>query len=257
MKPLQRAWVQHLCWIALLALVWQCVYWSGTVSPLLLPGIPEVLRELGKALVNGRLAEQIAFSLGVILAGIAIALAGALLLSALALRYRAVASLADTLCMLAHPLPAVALLPLIIVWFGVGMRAIVVIIVHSVLWPLVVNMLGGFRAVRKIHIDTGKSLGLNPVKMLAYIYIPAGAAQIFAGVKIGWARAWRALISAEMIFGAVGGSGGIGWYMFQSRVLMNTPGLYAGIITVVVIGIGMELLFGLMERKTFVRWGER
>lgn len=87
-------------------------------------------------------------------------------------------------------------------------------------------------------------------EILFEIMLPSSMGYIISGVKIGWARAWRAFISAEMVFGSVGGKGGIGWYIFNQRTFMDTAGLFAGIILVIVIGILVEnVLFAAMEKK--------
>ena len=251
-KPLAR----HLCWISLLLLFWQGIYTSGIISPLLLPSLSDVFASLFDSIINGVLISQILFSLGIILCGLLAALILALSFSALASRSKVMSSLTDTLSMLAHPLPAVAVLPLVIVWFGVGTKAIIIIVIHSVLWPLLVNLSASFRGVRSIYIATGRSLSFGSLRLLLYVYIPASVSALLSGIRIGWARAWRALISAEMIFGAIGGSGGIGWAMFKSRVMMDTPGLFSGILVVIIIGIAMETFLNLIERKTLLRWGK-
>ena len=79
---------------------------------------------------------------------------------------------------------------------------------------------------------------------------------LLSGVKIAFARSWRALIGAEMVFGAMGTTGGIGWYIFKQRTFMNTSGLFAGILTVILVGILVEsALFRLIEKKTIEKWG--
>lgn len=250
----QNGTLQRALWILALAALWQCAYWCGAVSPLLLPSVPTVISTLVHALLRGKLLVQVLFSIGIILLGLMIALLIAHLLAALALRFKLFFSLADTLCMLAHPLPAIAMLPIIIVYFGVGAGAITAILVHSVLWPILVNLMAGFKNTPAIYVETGRTLKLNPIQMLLLLYIPASAPYLISGVKIGWARAWRALISAEMIFGAVSESGGIGWYIFKSRVMMDTPAMYAGVIAVICIGVLAESLLRILEKKTLGRW---
>ena len=81
-------------------------------------------------------------------------------------------------------------------------------------------------------------------------------AYLISGLKIGWARGWRAFISAEMVFGAVGEKGGIGWYILTQRTFMNTAGLFAGIILVIIVGMLVEdVLFGAIEKHTLEKWG--
>jgi len=246
---------QRLGWICLLLLIWQGVVWSKRISPLLLPAPWQVWKAFIRQLLDGDLAAQIGFSLTIILRGTALAVAISLAVALLSLYSRVFASLADTLCALAHPLPAIALLPLIIVWFGVGYRAVVAIIVHSTLWPMLLNLTAGLKSTPPVYVECGKSLCSSPLWMLCHVYLPSSLSSFLAGLKIGWARAWRALISAEMIFGAVASSGGIGWFLFQNRVMMDTPGLFAGILVVAVIGMLVEEFLLLVERRTVIRWG--
>ncbi|MGI6404738.1 MAG: ABC transporter permease [Oscillospiraceae bacterium] len=254
-KLFQNRLVQRLVWICLLLLIWQGGVWSKRVSPLLLPAPWQVWNALVTQLLDGDLASQIGFSLTIILRGTTIAVALSLAIALLCLYSRVFASLADTLCALAHPLPAIALLPLIIVWFGVGYRAVVAIIVHSTLWPMLLNLIAGLKSTPPVYVECGKSLCSSPLWMLCNVYLPSSLSSFLAGLKIGWARAWRALISAEMIFGAVASSGGVGWFLFQNRVMMDTAGLFAGIFVVAIIGMLVEELLLWVERKTVIRWG--
>ncbi|MEA5014816.1 MAG: ABC transporter permease subunit [Candidatus Limiplasma sp.] len=253
---LGRQWAQRLGWVGLFLLIWQGAAASGAVSPLLLPPLEAVGAELVHALQSGHLLEQIGFSLLLLTEGLLLAALFALVLAYGALHSKILRSLTDALCMLAHPLPAIALLPLIIVWFGIGAQAILVIIIHSALWPLLLNLLAGFGTVPRVYVESGKSLSMGPLRLLWGVYLPASAPHLLSGAKTAWARAWRALISAEMLFGAVGAYGGIGWYLFKSRVLMNTPGLYAGILVVILTGMGVEGMLEWAERRSVRRWGE-
>ena len=85
--------------------------------------------------------------------------------------------------------------------------------------------------------------------------LPASIPQIISGLKIAWARAWRALISAEMLFGITSGKGGLGWYIYDRRIFMDTPGMYAGLMVLVLIGLIFEsLIFNGLEKMTSRRW---
>jgi NitT/TauT family transport system permease protein len=99
-------------------------------------------------------------------------------------------------------------------------------------------------------MDLGKNLSMSDWKVLFEIKLPASMGYIISGMKIGWARGWRAFISAEMVFGSIGGKGGIGWYIFNQRNFMDTPGIFAGILVVIIIGIIVENgIFGWLEKK--------
>jgi NitT/TauT family transport system permease protein len=91
---------------------------------------------------------------------------------------------------------------------------------------------------------------------MLHVVLPAVFPSFLTGVRTGWARSWRALIAAEMVFGAAGFFGGIGWYIFERRVYMDTAGLYAGLALVMAAGVLFDaLLFGSLERFTDRRWG--
>ena len=240
----------------LLLLVWELWVKLSHVSPMLFPSVEDVTVTLWEDLFHGSLLAQTLSSLGLIGLGLVIALVLAFFLSLMSLRSSFLRSLTDTLTAIAHPLPGLALLPLIIMWFGTGTKAILAIIIHSALWPMILNLTAGFSSVPEIYIDTGRNYSMSSFSITLEIMVRACLGYLLSGVKIGWARAWRALISAEMVFGAVGSKGGIGWYLLNQRTFMDTSGLFAGIILVILIGIFVEdVVFGAIESRTLKKWG--
>lgn len=246
----------RLFWMLVLLLIWEGGVRLTGVSPLLFPSVGEVMRVLVDSALHGDLVWQAGFSLWIIFLGMVIGLGLGFVLALLSMRFPVAGDLIDTISAIAHPLPGIAVLPLIILWFGTGTGAILAIIVHSCLWPMLLNLTAGFRSAPPIYTDVGRNLSMSSFAVTTEILIPASFPLLLSGVKIGWARAWRALISAEMVFGAIGSKGGIGWYIFKQRTFMNTAGLFAGILVVIVIGMLVEdLLFGKIERQTAEKWG--
>jgi NitT/TauT family transport system permease protein len=161
-----------------------------------------------------------------------------------------------TLTSMFNPLPAIALLPLSLLWFGLGKGSLIFVIVHSVLWPLALNTYSGFLSVSPTLRMAGRNYGLQGWRYVIHILVPAALPSILSGLKIAWAFAWRTLIAAELVFGSSGGEGGLGWYIFQNRNELYTDRVFAGLIAVVVIGLLVEnLLFSALERVTVRRWG--
>ena len=88
------------------------------------------------------------------------------------------------------------------------------------------------------------------------ILVPAALPSILSGLKVAWAFAWRTLIAAELVFGASSGKGGLGWYIFQNRNELYTDKVFAGLLTVIAIGLLVETLgFHTLERLTVRKWG--
>ena len=248
--------IKKLFWILLMLAAWQIIALSGSVSPLLFPSLGMIFRAMLRAIANGEILVQTLFSIVIILEGLLIGAMIALMLAVASRISETLRSLVETLITVAHPLPGIALLPIIILWLGTGRVSILFIIVHSVLWPLLLNLMAGFKATPLAYSDVGKNMGLNRLMLFKDIYLPASMPYLLSGLKIAWARAWRALISAEMIFGAVGGKGGLGWYIFKQRVFMDTPGMFAALAIIMLIGILVEeVFFEGLEALTLRRWG--
>jgi len=253
----RRRWLGHLLFMLGVLAVWELTARLSGVSPLLLPPVSEVAGSLWSDLGSGVLSRRIGFSLLIIFEGLALGIFGALLLSAVVWTSGGRgARIVDSAVAFLHPLPGIALLPLVIIWAGTGRTAVLLIIVHSVIWPLTTNLTGGIRAVPEHLYDVSRNYRLGPLQTMAHLILPSTLPYLIAGLRIGWARAWRALIAAEMVFGAAGGGGGLGWYLFQQRVFMDTGGLFAGILLIMVIGVLCEeLLFESLERATVRKWG--
>lgn len=248
--------INKLVWILILLVVWQAVTVSGIVSPLIFPSLGMIFKAMVSSIMAGELLQQTVFSIIIIFEGLIIGALLALIFAIASRTSETLNSLVETLITLAHPLPGIALLPIIILWLGTGRSSIIFIIVHSVLWPLLLNLITGFKTTPKVYSDVGRNIGLKGLMLFKDIYIPASLPYLLSGFKIAWARAWRALISAEMVFGAVGGKGGLGWYIFKQRVFMDTAGMFAALFLIILIGILVEeVFFNKVEALTIRRWG--
>lgn len=255
-KFIHNKYILRLLWIIILAIIWQSVALSKVFNPTSFPRLEIILSSLMQDIIKGDIISQTFYSLSLIFRGLALGLTIAIILSGLSMVSKIFEGLVETLVSIAHPLPGIALLPLVILWMGVGEGAIIFVIIHSVIWPLIINLLSGFRTIPKIYKQIGKNYGLNTIGIIRYILVPASLPYFITGLKIGWARAWRAVISAEMVFGAAGGTGGIGWSIFKKRVFMDTPGLFGGLLVIILIGILAEdVLFDRLEKVTIRKWG--
>jgi NitT/TauT family transport system permease protein len=239
-----------------LLLVWEAWTRLYGVSPLLFPPASTVLTAFGRSLANGEIPGFAFQSLKILLTGMALGGIIALVLTTLAVTSRLGGDLLQTLTSMFNPLPAIALMPLALLWFGLGTDSLVFVIVHSVLWPMALNTYAGFVAVPVTLRRVGQNFGLTGWRFVAGILLPAAFPYILSGVKIGWAFAWRTIIAAEMVFGVAGAQGGLGWFIYQNRFEMNTDLVFAGLLTVIVIGLLVEnVVFRWLERRTVLRWG--
>ncbi len=255
----ERAWdngaVRKIAIILALALIWEA-YGRWTDNVLLFPTLGETLAALVDNIRSGVLPLRAWASLKVLVMGYAagIVLGGALTVAAISTRLGS--DFLETMTAMLSPLPAIALLPLALLWFGLGNGSLVFILIHSVLWPVALNTHSGFRAVSQTLRMVGRNYGLKGFAFIRKILIPAAFPSILAGLKIGWAFAWRTLVAAELVFGVSSGQGGLGWFIFENRNLLEIPSVFAGLLAVILIGLLVEnLIFRTIERRTVLRWG--
>jgi len=113
----------------------------------------------------------------------------------------------------------------------------------------------GFRSVPETLRMSGRNVGLKGVRYVGLILIPVAFPSILAGLKIGWAFAWRTLVAAELVFGVSARSGGIGWYIFQARNDLDTATVFSGLLAVILIGLVVEsVIFRAIEARTVNLW---
>jgi NitT/TauT family transport system permease protein len=251
----QQAWVRKLCILVLLALIWELAARIQD-NDLLLPSFVDTTRAFVDGLLSGELLEKVWISLKVLIKGYLIGIVLAFVLTTLAVSTQFGRDLLSTLTSMLNPLPAIALLPLALLWFGLGENSLIFVLVHSVLWALALNTYAGFLGVSETLRMGGRNYGLRGLRYVLLILVPAALPSILAGLKIGWAFAWRTLIAAELVFGASSGRGGLGWYIFQNRNELYTDKVFAGLAAVILIGLVVEnLVFDSIERVTVKRWG--
>ncbi len=249
------ALVRRLLVIAALAALWQG-YAVHAANPLLFPSLTETVAALVENLRSGELPLRVAVSLEVLVTGYALGVALAALLTALATSCRLGASLLETLTAMLNPLPSIALLPLALLWFGIGEGSLLFVLLHAVTWVVATNTYSGFRGVSHTQRMVGRNYGLGLLRFIAQILVPAAFPSILAGLKTGWAFAWRTLVAAELIFGTSSGTGGLGWFIFENKNDLQIANVFAGLLTVILIGLLVDsLLFRTVERLTVQRWG--
>ncbi|MFH0297284.1 ABC transporter permease [Bradyrhizobium sp. 31Argb] len=241
--------------LIVLALIWEA-YALYLDDALLFPTLSDTLKALFDHIMDGSLFARTWTSLQVLLLGYAIGIALAGILTALAINTRLGTDLLETLTAMFNPLPAIALLPLALIWFGLGAASLIFVLVHSVMWAVALNTHAGFLAVSPTLRMVGRNYGLRGLPYVLGILIPAAFPSILTGLKVAWAFAWRTLIAAELVFGVASGKGGLGWFIYESRTVLDIPAVFAGLLTVILIGLFVEnLVFRLIERRTVRMWG--
>ena len=241
--------------LVLLATAWE-IYARALGNPLLFPTFTATFGALLSGIARGEIPAAGLYTLSLLLKGYVAGLFFAGLLTAFASISRIGADLLETLTAMFNPLPSIALLPLALIWFGLGDSSVIFVLVHAVLWAVALNTFAGFRALSPTLRMVGQNYGLSSAGYIVRILIPGAFPSILTGLKVGWAFAWRTLIAAELVFGVSSGSGGLGWYIFENKNQLRIPEVFAGLLTVIIFGLFVEnVVFRTIEQRTVRRWG--
>ncbi|MDR1317444.1 MAG: ABC transporter permease subunit [Spirochaetales bacterium] len=241
--------------LVFLAFAWQ-LYAAYLDNALMVPTLTDTARGFFEAVKSAELPLRTLTSLRVICIGYSggVLLAG--LLTVFAITTKPGTDLLEIFTAMFNPLPAIALLPLALLWFGLGYPSIIFVIIHAVTWPVALNIYAGFMGVSTTLRMVGKNYELAGFRFVFKILIPAAFPHILTGLKIGWAFSWRTLIAAELVFGVSSGSGGLGWFIYEKKNQLDINFVFAGLLTVIIIGVFIEgMVFKSIEERTVVKWG--
>ncbi len=234
-----------------LLLLWEALVRSGFVSSLLLPPPSAILAALMELARSGDLARHLEASLWRLVSGWALGTLAGLLLGFLI----GISSIGRTLGMpivaALFPIPKIAMLPLFILWFGIGEPSKVATIALGAFFPTVINCHAGIEQVPKSLVRMAQSFGLGRAAIIAKILLPGALPGILAGARISSSIALVLLVAAEMI----GAQYGIGALVLQAGNLMRTDQLMAGVIVLSLLGLAVSSIIGVAERR-LLGWRE-
>lgn len=241
--------------LLMLALIWQ-LYAVRVDNELMFPTFSDTIVAFYTAVASGEMGLRVLTSLQVLAIAYACGVAIATLLTILAITTKFGTDLLEVCTSMFNPLPAIALLPLAFLWFGLGAPSIIFVIIHAVLWPLALSIYTGFSSVSSTLRMVGRSYELKGLPLVFRILVPAAFANILTGLKVAWAFAWRTLIAAELVFGVSSGSGGLGWFIYEKKNQLDIAEVFAGLFAIILIGVLVEnIIFKYVEKKTIIKWG--
>jgi NitT/TauT family transport system permease protein len=250
-------WLRRVILLAAIIGLWQAyVSWSEFGSnPLLFASPADTAEAFWDGWRDGSLARATWETMRLLLIGVGI---GALIAALLTL-FASLSQIGEDLLLLLtailNPLPGVAVLPLALLWFGLSNKAIIFAIANATIWPIAINLTTGFKTVNPTIVAAGRNIGLKGVRLVTDVLAPAALPSAISGLKTAWAFGWRTVVAAELVFGVVGGEGGLGTYINNAKLYLFTPQMFAALLSIAILGVAFELLFGVLERRTIVRWG--
>jgi sulfonate transport system permease protein len=260
-RPVKNSWGRLPTWLRrgllLVGLIglWQAYIEIKKPNALLVSEPSVVAKTLYNGWASGELVSPTITTLKVLGMGMSIGIFAATIFVIFASWTKVGDDLLSLLTAMLNPLPAIAVLPLAMLWFGLNTNALLFVIANAVTWPIAINVAMGFKTVNPAIVAVGRNIGLSRLRLVLEVLAPAALPYTITGVKTAWAFGWRTLIAAELVFGVAGDKGGLGFYINDARLYLETPKIFVGLVTIAVIGIAFDLIFTLLERRTVVRWG--
>jgi ABC-type nitrate/sulfonate/bicarbonate transport system permease component len=232
-----------------LLVVWELFTRVGWVPALFLPSPLGVLRELVEMARSGQILIHVVASLRRLLLGFALG-AGAGMSAGVAVGFFSLAeAVGQPLIAATFPIPKIALLPLLILWLGIGETSKVAVIALGVFFPMAINTYAGVRQADPLLIRAAVSFGAGRWSVIRKVVIPSALPMVFAGLKLGAGTALLLLVAAEMI----GAESGIGFLVLQAGNLMETTRLMVGIVVLSLLGVLSHWALTWLERRV-VPW---
>jgi sulfonate transport system permease protein len=228
--------------------VWQLLSSTGLVSARVLAA-PTVVAETGwNLLATGELQNHLWVSLGRVARGLLLGVTTGLVLALVAGLFRLGEDLLDPAIQMLRTLPVLALVPLFILWFGIGETPKVLLVALGTLFPVYLNTYAGIRSIDVKLIEAASTMGLNRLGLIAHVILPGALPSALVGLRYSLGIAWLVLVVSEQI----NATAGIGYLMTNAREFLRTDIIVVGLVVYSLLGLGTDLLVRALERRILV-----
>jgi NitT/TauT family transport system permease protein len=232
--------------IIVFLILWEILPTIGLVNQIFIPTPTEIAAQMWQLILDGTLIEDTLVSLYRVLAGFGLALLVALPLGfLLGGFFKNFEKAVDPLLQVLGQANPFTLLPIFIVFLGIGELSKIAIIFWVTQWPVLFNTVTGIKNVDPVLVKVARTAGIGKFDVFRKVLIPASLPTVFTGIRMGAVFAWFMLIGAEMI----GSTSGLGFLIMQSQMVMNIPSMWAGIVTVALLGLLMNYTILFVEHR--------
>jgi ABC-type nitrate/sulfonate/bicarbonate transport system permease component len=227
-----------------LFVLWEIAARAHWIDARFFPAPSSIAGTMGTMLADGSLLANTLITLQRLAIGIVVGGVPALLIGLAMGLYRPVYALVDPLISATYPIPKSAILPLILLVFGLGEPSKVVMVAIGMFYPVVINTAAGVRQIDRMYFDVGRNFGARGWAVFRTIAFPGALPVIMTGVKLGAGLGLILIAIAEM----VGAQSGLGFLIWNSWQIMQVNGMYVGLVTIAIIGFVLTVLLNELER---------
>ena len=244
--------------LLVLVVVWWAVTALKLISPLFLPAPQQVLHQLyviasPQGFMDATLWQHLAASLTrILIALLAAVVIGVPVGIAMGLN-DTVRGILDPLIELYRPVPPLAYLPLMVIWFGIGETSKILLIYLAIFAPVALSAVAGVRSVSQVRVRAAQALGASKLQVLRYVVLPSALPEILTGIRIGLGVGWSTLVAAELI----AATRGLGFMVQSAGEFLATDVVIAGISVIALIAFSLEIGLRALQRKLTPWHGEQ
>ncbi len=226
-------------------IIWEFVGRMKLVDPFFLPTPSAILKYLLFMIKTGELFVHIGYSMGRMIIGFSLACIVGVLLGVTMAWFRMIDRIFEPLIDFIRPVSPLAILPLAILWLGIGHSSKIFIIFYGALFPIVLNTYAGIKGVEKVTVDAAKTLGATKLELLFKVAIPSALPIILTGIRIGSTIAMIVVVASEMI----AATAGLGYLILTAEQVYRTEEMFVGILCISLLGFGLDRLIKHIRRK--------
>ena len=245
---------KKIAFYVILVIVWQAIATANIWPNTIFPSPIEVAEDLAYGIADGSLFFGIGTSLVRLIIGLAIAIAGGVVLGIFMARLEIVNQTIGSLVLGLQSIPSIAWVPLAILWFGLTDAGIIFVTAIGAIFAVTINTYTGVKNIDPNYVAAARNMGAKGSQLITSVLIPAAFPYMISGFKQGWAFAWRGVLGAELLFSFLG----LGFLLNVGRQLNDVSQVIA--IMLVIMGIGILIdgfVFKKIENKVMFRWGLR
>jgi NitT/TauT family transport system permease protein len=228
---------------------WEVIARLGVVDNFILPPLTDVLKAYGKLIASGDLFVHVGVSLKRTGSGFVLAVIIGVVLGVISGWFSRFEKYLDPLLQFFRNTSVLAMFPVFILIFGLGESTKVAIVFWGSIWAALLNTIGGVKGIDPILIKSARSMGISTFNLFRKIIIPAALPEILTGIRLAAGTAIIILVAAEML----GANRGLGFLIFYSQQMYEIPTMYAGILTISILGVLINFLLVKLEHKA-VAW---
>ena len=250
----KQATLRRILFYGALIIAWQTIVSLDIVASELFPSPLEVFEDIGYGFADLSLPIGIATTLWRLAIGLGIAIGVGMTLGVFMARIDIVNQTVGSLVLGLQSIPAIAWVPIALIWFGVSDGGIIFVTAIGAMFAVTTSIYSSVRNIDPTYIEAARNMGAHGTQLVTQVLIPAAFPHMISGFKQGWAFAWRGAVGAEMIFSYLG----LGFLLNVGRHTVDISQVAAILVVIMIMGIILDVLFfKRLEDKVMQRWGLR